>query len=263
VRKLKIFVFWLGVACYLVFVPGFVSDEYNRQICEKISVNITDSLINNFVTSSDVIDILLAGESRILGYPRHSINTLELEKLLNKEAFIKSAELYKTIDGRLHAEIVQRRPVIRIINQQGKSYYLDKEGVILPVSSKYTSRVLVANGHIAEPFIPAGNKSIFDTEVAESKRNSVIYDLYKIASFIDSSDLWSAQITQIFVNSKYEYELVPRVGAHLIHMGDAGEYESKFRKLELLYRYGLSSKGWNNYEVINLKYKNQIVCTKR
>jgi cell division protein FtsQ len=263
VRKLKILALWLSIAGYLVFVSGFVSDKYDRQICESISVKITDSLTNNFITDADVTDILLANGSRLLGYPLHTINTLELEKQLNKEAFIKNSELYKTVNGVLHAEIVQRKPIIRIINQQGKSYYLDKEGVILPVSKKYTSRVLVANGHISEPFIVVSNKSIFDTEAPVSKRNSVIYDLFEMASFIDDSDLWSAQITQVFVNTKYEYELVPRVGAHVIHLGDADEYESKFRKLEVLYRYGLNSKGWNNYEIIDLKYKNQVVCTKR
>ncbi len=36
----------------------------------------------------------------------------------------------------------------------------------------------------------------------------------------------------------------------------------KFRKLKILYNEGLKYEGWNNYEKINLKYKNQVICTK-
>jgi cell division protein FtsQ len=241
----------------------FCVGQIQTQVCERISVKIIDSLSNSFVTSGNVMDLLLESGVKILGYPHHTIQTRELEKLLNNEAFIKNAELYKTIDGVLHADILQRKPIMRVINQKGQSYYLDKEGVILPVSANFTSRVLVANGYISEPFLAESNRSIFDAEFPKNKRNEVIYDLYDLAAFIDSSDLWKAQITQIFVNSKYEYEMIPRVGAHVIYLGDISGYETKFKKLKAMYRYGMNSEGWNNYEMINLKYENQVVCTKR
>ncbi len=262
-RKLKILSLWLGIVAYLFFVLSFISDKYKEQVCEKINVNIVDSLTNRFVTSDDVLDILLENEINILGYPIKKINTRELENLLEAESFIKNAELYKTVNGVLNVDIKQRRPILRIINRLGNSYYLDKEGSILPVSEKFTSRVLVANGYISEPFIENSTGSIFEADVPPGRRNSVIYELYELASFIDNSDLWTAQIVQIYVNSTYEFEIIPRVGAHVIYFGDASDYETKFRKLEALYLYGLNNKGWNNYEIINLKYKNQIVCTKR
>lgn len=262
-RKMRIMLLWLGIIAYMIFVLGFVSGKMNEQVCERISVNIIDSLTNRFVAQEDILNILLESESRILGYPLSTINTRNLEKLIADEPFIKSAGLYKTVNGALNVDIQQRRPILRVINRQGKSYYLDQEGFILPVSEKFTSRVLVANGYISEPFIEESTRSIFDIEVPGNRRNSVIYELYKLASFISGSDLWSAQIAQIYVNGKYEYEMIPRVGAHVIYLGDARDYEAKFRKLEALYLYGLNNKGWNNYEIINLKYENQIVCTKR
>ncbi len=262
-RKLKIMLLWLGIIAYLVFVLGFVSGKMNEQVCEKISVKIIDSLTNRFVSQGDVLDIIFDGESRLLGYPLSTINTLNLEKLITNEPFIKSARLYKTVNGVLNVDIKQRRPILRVINRKGKSYYLDQEGFVLPVSAKFTSRVLVANGYISEPFIEESTRSIFDAEVPANRRNSVIYELYELASFISGSDLWSAQIAQIYVNGQYEYEMIPRVGAHVIYLGDARNYEVKFRKLEALYLYGFNHIGWNKYEIINLKYENQIVCTKR
>ena len=39
-----------------------------------------------------------------------------------------------TIDGRLKVDVKQRRPVLRIINQDGESYYLDEAGRPMPLS---------------------------------------------------------------------------------------------------------------------------------
>jgi cell division protein FtsQ len=254
---------WIGIIVYMIFVPGFVSSRYNDQICEQINVNILDSLTNRFVTEEDITDLLLEKKSGILGYSLKGINTLELGKILNEESFIKHANVYKTVNGALNVDIVQREPILRIINRQGKSYYLDNAGVILPVSGKFTSRVLVANGFISEPFVHENGKAILDEEIPGNRRDAVIFDVFNLAAFISRSELWNAQIAQIYVNNKYELELIPRVGAHVIYLGSAVDYETKFKKLEALYLYGLNNTGWNNYEIINLKYDNQIVCTKR
>jgi cell division protein FtsQ len=65
------------------------------------------------------------------------------------------------------------------------------------------------------------------------------------------------------VNADSDIELVPMVGAHIIIFGRGDNIKAKFAKLEALYRNGFNVTGWNKYEVINLKYDGQIVCTKR
>ncbi len=262
-KRLWIIVFWIGVFTYLIVVSGFISSRQNTRICERINVAITDSLYNRFVSQDDIMDMLLETHFDLLGYPMGAINTRELEHMLRSEPFIKRAEIYKTVNGALNTDIEQRRPILRVINRQGESYYIDNEGVMLPLSDKFTSRTLVANGHISEPFIAGSARSVFEAGEQSARRDRVILDLYELALFISGSELWSAQIAQIYVNNKYEFELIPRVGAHVIILGDASDYEKKFRKLEALYFYGLNNKGWNNYEIINLKYENQVVCTKR
>jgi len=64
------------------------------------------------------------------------------------------------------------------------------------------------------------------------------------------------------VNSKYEFELIPRVGSQIIELGDAENLDEKFANLKLLYLDGFNKIGWNTYKRISLKYKNQVVCTK-
>ena len=84
-----------------------------------------------------------------------------------------------------------------------------------------------------------------------------------MARFINDHPFWKSQIEQVYVNNKGEYELIPRVGGHLIKLGSHSGYQKKLRNLKAFYLKGLNNVGWNQYLEINLKYDNQIICTKR
>ncbi len=91
----------------------------------------------------------------------------------------------------------------------------------------------------------------------------MIDDIFAVVSFIEKDEFLKAQIQQIFINEKNDIELVPMVGDHKIILGDKKDLDTKFRKLLLLYQKGLSKTGWNQYSIINLKFKNQVICTKK
>jgi cell division protein FtsQ len=88
-------------------------------------------------------------------------------------------------------------------------------------------------------------------------------DLYKFALFLQKHDFWNNQIEQIYVHPDKEVELIPRVGSHRIILGSFEDFKEKMDNLQLFYEQAIPKLGWEKYEVINLKYKNQIVCTKK
>jgi cell division protein FtsQ len=53
------------------------------------------------------------------------------------------------------------------------------------------------------------------------------------------------------------------VGNHRIVLGDFDDYAGKMYKLQLFYEQAIPKLGWEKYDVINLKYKDQIVCAKK
>ena len=67
---------------------------------------------------------------------------------------------------------------------------------------------------------------------------------------------------QIHAENNGDLILIPRVGYQQIVLGKPIDIADKFSKLKLLYEKGILEKGWNNYSHINLKFKNQIICTK-
>jgi cell division protein FtsQ len=255
---------WLLVLTYLVSTLAFVNKRTSMTTCSSIRISIADSLDNAFVTKYDVLKAIEKEHSNLIGIPLSMINTHIIEQNLSAMQAVKKAEVYKTIDGTLSVSIEQRIPMMRVINRYGKSYYIDIDGQILPLSNKFTSHVIVVNGNIVEPFEIEPNIRILDWANNKIDEHSpLICRLFDFARFISNSPFWKAQITQIYVDSPSQIELIPRVGPHTVILGSLEDFEIKMAKLKLFYERALPEEGWNKYKEINLKYKNQVVSTKR
>jgi cell division protein FtsQ len=262
-KILNRFLNWILIILYLVIVLGFVSIKRNKIRCNSIDIIINDTTNNVFIERDDIMPLIYGRKEMVLGSMMDSLNIAQLEKKIIEHPLIKDAEVYKTIDGRLIIEITQRNPIIRILNKRGQSYYIDSEGAIMPLSDRYTARILIANGEIAGNFKPENNINVIEMyNNSEQRKAKILYDLYSLAQYIDNHKFFKAQIEQIFVNHKQEFELYPKVGRHVILFGSIENYKEKFRNLEALYKLEFTKSGWNKYKYVNLKYKNQVVCVK-
>lgn len=248
------------VVIYLFVVSGFISIQQHNTLCHTVNVVVADSLARRFVKPTDIVDMLNKNKQVCLGYQVQKINTDEIEKIVLNNTLIKDCKVYSTVDGTINIEIAQREPIVRIIDGLGQSYYLDASGSIIQKSRRFTPHLLVVNGHIRTPFKLNKVENIFDRRF-DGKADK-LRDIFILANFINGHSFWKAQIEQIYVNNQGEFELVPRIGPHIIILGSIDDYEGKFEKLWLFYNEGLRNVGWNQYLKINLKYRDQIVCTK-
>lgn len=185
------------------------------------------------------------------------VDIKKFEQLVHNNPSAFKADVYTTVDGKVKVDIKQRKPLLRIYNEKGESFYLDEAGTMMPLSSKFTARVMIANGNIK-----AGLTTNINTENFDSVSVAQLKDLFLLAEFISRDEFWKAQIVQLHVNAENEIELIPRVGNHVILLGDVSDLKEKFQKLMIFYKEGMARTGWNNYSLINLKFKNQVVCRK-
>lgn len=257
-KKLKNILIVFGILAYLIVVLGLTGENSESRICNKIDITIADSTGNGFITSKEVMGLVLKNDDQLLGYPIGIINTEEMETILNQHPSIKRAEVFVCADGSLNIDIEQRKAILRIIDHNKDSYYLSADGTIIPWSDEVTIRVLVANGYITDDF--NHNRVGYVNNAEEGNRTRGLYD---IARYVDNDPFWKAQIEQIYVCRSGDIELIPRVGPHLILFGRPNDVEKKFEKLLAFYQQGLNKTGWNRYEIINLKYEGQVVCTLR
>jgi cell division protein FtsQ len=259
---LRIVALCLAVLAF-IFTVGFASHKQSIMPCSGISIVIGDSSGSGFVSESDIAQTIQNKFGTLAGKPLSSINMSLLEKIINTNPFIYDAEVFSTVDGKINIDVKQRIPVLRVINNKNESFYIDRDGFFMPPSEKYTARVPVATGFIfdreAEKKVLKRKENLNDTSSSSSR----IEQLFNIVSYTNQSEFWSAAIQQLYVNANGEIEFIPRVGNHTVIIGDDQLLDTKFTKLLLFYREGLNKKGWDKYSTINLKYKNQVVCTKK
>lgn len=234
----------------LVVLMSFIEFKKAGVFCKEIKVYIPGN--QYFIDREEVDNILKTHRHQLVGRNMESINLQDLEKKLRANPFIESAKVYADMDGIIKVEITQREPMMRVMNQSGQDFYIDQHGIKIPMSPNFTAKVLVANGYIDEAF---GNK-------IDTLHTDIARQLFKTADFISRDSLWSAQISQIYVNQDHELELVPRVGNHRILLGNADSLENKFYNLLVFYKQALPQVGWDRYKLINIKFANQVVGVK-
>ena len=244
---LKIFMFIL-IAWLILTSLIFSYRKLSQVKCGKVVIIIPEDS-PRFIDEEEITGIISKADAHLFEKQMNAINTEKIERDLEKVASIKNAEVYRRItcdhldfQGKLVVEVEQRIPVFRVMSGDD-DYYIDREGVKVPVSRKFAMRTLVVTGSVKEQF--AGER------------------LLPLIRFIREDEFWKAQIQQINVEPDGDLELVPLVGDQLIEFGEPEGYREKFRNLRALYEQGFAETGWERYRKISLKYKNQIVCTKK
>lgn len=262
-KKVKNILFMLVGLAYIIVVSGFISTKEKSRRIGEVVIRINDSTKNQFIKVEDIQKILDANNFNPIGKWIPELNLEKVENVLKNRQIIKDAEIFVTEPGIVRVEISQKTPFVRIFNRYGQGYYLDREGNVIPLSTGFSPFVIVASGYISEPFQVSRTLNIMDVKHDSISRSlHTVYDVYKLADFITHDDFLNSQFEQIYVNNKYEFELIPRVGPHVIELGKVENLAEKFENLKILYEKGFNNLGWNQYDKISLKYKNQVVCTK-
>ncbi len=238
-KRLKQIALWSFVLVYFPVMLAFVNETKDSLVCADVVVKVTDSLQTQFVSEKEIRNAVVNRFKDMLGKPFQEFDFEEVEQFVEKHPAVKSCEVYNTLGGYLRIEIVQHLPLLRVF-RGNKTYYLDEDGAEMPVFESFTARVLVANGNI-----PKNNDS-----------------LLRLARYLHNDPFWEAQMEQIYIRRNGDFVLVPRVGDHLILLGPPERIAEKLRNLKALYKAGLSPQEWNEYQIINLKYKGQILCSK-
>lgn len=239
---------WILLLAIVAATLAFSSQKMDRVRCDSIMVLIPLSS-PRFIDEVEIARYIREAEPNIFNKTLNEINTEELEQKLKKVPAIKHAEVYQKITGdhfplkgKLVIEIAQRNPIIRIMGTDG-DYYMDEEGIRIPATEKYTVKVTLANGFVDE--------------------NYVRDQMLPFARFVYADKFWKAQVEQVFVQENGELTVVPRVGDHQIEFGTPQLAPEKFRNIKAIYQQEFKENGWNRYDKISVKYKNQVVCTKK
>ncbi|MDD7318568.1 MAG: cell division protein FtsQ [Prevotella sp.] len=242
------------LAIYLGFAFTSFNEPANPDVvCQKCNIMIADENTNGFLKADDVKRILVSSKMMPVNKKTGEISTRSIEEKLKSMAFVKTAQCFKAENGDVTINITQRLPLLRVKSEKGDDYYIDERGGVMP-NSNYVSDLIIATGNI-------------------DRRYAADYLMPMTETLMDN-ELWQNLFEQINVTEQRGIELVPRVGDHIVFIGQLPAeknaeirkqaivkmLETKLSRLEKFYKYGISKAGWNRYDYINLEFDNQIIC---
>jgi cell division protein FtsQ len=244
---------------YLIIMPVYLARSTNSRPCGGIVIDISDSSDYHFVTKRQLLNLAYGNSGRIVGKPVKDVSVSGIENRIKVLRELKKAEVYMAIDGTVHIYVEQRNPVMRVMPGDGGDYFVDEDGFVVRRRNLYNPRLHIVEGNVNISSAMLNGVSVLDTSI----KKSILKDIYRLVNYINDDKFWSAQIDQIYVDGNDEIDLIPRIGNQLVHLGSADNYEGKLRNLEAFYDKVLPEVGWNKYSLINLEFKDQIVCKKR
>ena len=262
-KRILIISGWVVLVAGASVLLGFAKSKRSTTLCKSVDINIAQKGAHLFITSDEIRALITKDQGVVEGKPMDKINLPELQQMLKDNSYIINVQVYATLDGDIKIKVAQKNPIARIINESSESYYVDSSGYFMPLSGNCTPRVLIVNGMINTSYAANCLNNAKEMET-DTSVHSMLPGIYRIASYINSNTFWKAQITQVYIDSAKDFTLIPRVGGQHIILGDTTDLKQKFDKLFVLYRDGFNNNGkWNEYATINLKYKHQIICTKK
>jgi cell division protein FtsQ len=241
------------IACALLVVVAiivFTERSQSGRAIGDIRIKMENVDENHFLEESDVAGLMQLNAENLRGSSVKNVNLKQVEARIRREPFIRKADLYSDLKGNLVVKVELRRPIARIVRNDGPDGYIAEDGTVMPVSDKFNTRVVLLSGGYMPTLLRQDN--VGDTE--EGKQ------LMELIERIRKDDFWSAQIAQMDIDSRCHINLFPQVGDEHIEFGKPVDLDAKFRKLMIFYKEILPRVGWNKYNRINLEYEGQIVA---
>jgi len=262
-KKVLLVVLWIALLTGVEFLLGFSAVRQNEAPCTGFDITIdyqgSDHLITPWMVRAKV--------NEHCGNPlKQTLSDINIETIgrhIRTIPCIAKADVFLTIEGRLTARLVQRKPLMRIITRLGQQYYADDEGALMPAIFDFPARTIIVNGNITFPYSGKARLTDIKARKADTLQSHLnLYRAFHIVQQVMADSFLMAQVSQLYLNSENEIEITPAFGDHLIIFGDTTHTAEKFEKLKAFYTQGVSWTGWDTYRVINLKYENQIICIK-
>lgn len=255
VKKIIYITIWILTAAALIALFVFAREDYLTSPVKAVNVNIEREGSKGFVNEEQLLaDIKNLHKNANIG----TVNMTAIQKCLGKNPWVETSTSYIDLDGTLCINLKEYCPVTRVFDSEGRSVYITENSVVIPTDTLYTPHVLVFNGS----FTLRNDSTSFalNDTLAEDKPLIEALRLYKA---ISSNDFMKSCIGQVYRDRKGNYDIVVKgIDAQII-IGDTCHIDDKLHRAEIFIKQKAESAELKDIKIINFKYKNQVVCTKR
>lgn len=242
VIKWLILTLLVAVAVVLTLWAG---QQASASLCKGIEVEVRGGDPRLLATTRNgVYNEVLRFDSHLLRRRASTINTLALEHHLERISNFESVSCMVTAHGKLRVIVVPMIPEIRVFDENdGSSYYINKDGKRMSARAEFFADVPIVRGRFTKSFTPK--------------------DVLPVVRFVQNDSTLKHLVAMYEARGPHDILLIPRITGHVVNMGDTGRLEQKRRALLAMYRQVMPYKGWQTYDTISVKYRGQVVATRR
>ncbi len=240
ILKWSLLVIMLG---YIVWISIWANGEAAQHTCKGVDIIIERNGVVDSLTMHGVEQELRRyGGEKIIGVPTHLVDTRKLRDHLASFNSFENVEVAMMANGRVKIHIVPMIPEMRVFDGN-KSYYVNKDGKVSDSKADFFVDVPVVTGHFTNSFTPR--------------------DVLPLVRFIRQDQDLKSLTAMIHAEGPHDLIIVPRITGHVVNFGDTTRLDEKKKALMTMYRKVIPYKGWNEYDTISVKFKNQVVATRR
>jgi cell division protein FtsQ len=243
---------WVGLMTGLVILCLSAINHKKSAVITGVEVNVDgfehgDVFLTEDDVRAEILSLLDTTDNQLIS----TVDVTKLEELLYGNPFVRNAEVFISSDGMLSVTIEQREPLVRVFTDSEMTYYIDRNGLHMPVSPYFTARVVVVTGEIDA----LGHESVLD--------HPQLAGAYHLARQIEGDKFLKSLIEQVHLTRDGEISLIPKLGTTVIAFGNAENIALKLETLKSFYTQVVKENGWDQYANINLAYDGQIVCKRK
>ena len=214
----------------------------------SVAVHIKNDKKYHFIEEKEIMDLAVNNRSiDVMNTPISHLDVKGMEQVISADPWVASAQVFVDNDRVLHMYVTQRVPVVRIFGADSRSYYMDGTMSIMPLSENYVYYTTVVTNA----------PEIKDDSAGWALRRQIL----KFVNTIQSDTFWSAQISQVIVDTAGSFELLSVLGDQKILFGDTSLMKDKFNNLFVFYKNVLNKIGWDKYETLDLRFRGQVVAS--
>lgn len=238
----------LGIVLIIVLSNIIMRESYIKSVELQITYPSNDKII----VEKDIENDLTKHFGIFTKQKRKQVKIGEIRQYLENKNFVDNVSVSISITGVLKIFITQRMALVRIFDKHNKSYYLDEKGIVIKTEAGKSVDAIIASGNISDSV----------SVKIDSIKTKQLFDIYNLAMIIYSDSILKYQIDQI-VRKDTSYILMPKIGDYEIILGERNEWKEELLRLHLLYTKAFVKEGWDKYSMVDLRFNNQVVCTRK
>ncbi len=232
---------YLKLAALLAIVTGLYAFSSHRSQLRKVhGVHVEFVGDQNLYMTQDMVNKLLIQKfGGLENLPKEKLVLNAMEKAIEANKMVKSAQVYLTVNSELTSKIVQRKPIGRV--EGDSKFYMDNEGKRMPLSPYHSARVPIITGKIT---------------------GASLEDAFVILKYINGDDFLRKNVIGIHIVDFDNYQLKFRMDNFVVNLGSVENLDEKFNNFKAFYAKASKDATLEKFTIVSLEFNNQVVCTK-